>query len=83
MMIPINPLEIAKKAFPILTWAKEYDTGIAISDLVAGITVALTLIPQSIAYASLAGLEPQVLFIQNDKISIVSKTIHFTICFYL
>lgn len=67
-MIPINPLVIAKKAFPILTWAREYDAGTAVSDLVAGITVALTLIPQSIAYSSLAGLEPQVNFIYDHKI---------------
>ncbi|XP_077294159.1 sodium-independent sulfate anion transporter-like [Arctopsyche grandis] len=59
MMIPINPERILKKALPITSWAREYDAGTAVSDLVAGITVALTLIPQSIAYASLAGLEPQ------------------------
>jgi sodium-independent sulfate anion transporter 11 len=31
-----------------------------VADLVAGVTVGLTLIPQAIAYASLAGLDPQV-----------------------
>ncbi|KAL4702129.1 hypothetical protein ACJJTC_016053 [Scirpophaga incertulas] len=45
--------------FPILQWSVSYDSGTAVGDLIAGITVALTLIPQSIAYASLAGFEPQ------------------------
>ncbi|KAJ8978074.1 hypothetical protein NQ317_000632, partial [Molorchus minor] len=44
---------------PFLQWSKGYNVDKAISDLVAGITVGLTLIPQSLAYASLAGLEPQ------------------------
>ncbi|XP_063533837.1 sodium-independent sulfate anion transporter-like isoform X1 [Cydia strobilella] len=43
----------------ILHWSKSYELGTGVGDLIAGITVALTLIPQSIAYASLAGLEPQ------------------------
>lgn len=31
-------------------------------DLIAGITVALTVIPQGLAYALIAGLAPQVFF---------------------
>jgi MFS superfamily sulfate permease-like transporter len=31
-----------------------------VQDMLAGLTVALTLIPQSIAYAEVAGLQPQV-----------------------
>lgn len=42
--------------FPFLTWFKEYDVGKFRIDLLAGITVALVLIPQSMAYAQLAGL---------------------------
>ncbi|CAH1996914.1 unnamed protein product [Acanthoscelides obtectus] len=48
-----------RKVFPFLHWSKQYDLDKAICDLVAGITIGLTLIPQSLAYASLAGLEPQ------------------------
>lgn len=44
----------------ILSWLKDYNTDSAISDLIAGITVGLTVMPQSLAYASLAGLQPQV-----------------------
>lgn len=44
------------KFLPFLAWFKDYDTGKLKIDLVAGITVALVLIPQSMAYAQLAGL---------------------------
>jgi SulP family sulfate permease len=44
------------KIFPFLDWFKDYDTGKFKVDLLAGITVALVLIPQSMAYAQLAGL---------------------------
>ncbi len=44
------------KIFPFLSWFKGYDTGKFRIDLLAGITVALVLIPQSMAYAQLAGL---------------------------
>lgn len=43
----------------VLSWLQEYNTDSAISDLIAGITVGLTVMPQSLAYATLAGLEPQ------------------------
>lgn len=44
--------------FPFLTWMKGYTFDFFRSDLVAGITVAVVLIPQSMAYAILAGLPP-------------------------
>ncbi len=44
------------KIFPFLLWFKGYKLGEFKLDLVAGITVALVLIPQSMAYAQLAGL---------------------------
>lgn len=43
----------------ILNWIPHYTIRDGIGDLIAGITVGLTLMPQSIAYASLAGLSPQ------------------------
>ncbi|XP_072931925.1 sodium-independent sulfate anion transporter-like [Epargyreus clarus] len=54
-----NPGQLAGRVLPILRWSRTYDLRTGIGDLIAGITVALTLIPQSIAYASLAGFEPQ------------------------
>ena len=44
------------KVFPFLLWFKDYKVGVFKLDLVAGITVAMVLIPQSMAYAQLAGL---------------------------
>jgi MFS superfamily sulfate permease-like transporter len=44
------------KFFPFLLWFKGYKPETFKLDLVAGITVALVLIPQSMAYAQLAGL---------------------------
>lgn len=49
-------MNIILKFLPFLSWFKEYDGGKFKIDLLAGITVALVLIPQSMAYAQLAGL---------------------------
>lgn len=48
------------KRMPILSWLPLYNLDKAVSDLVAGITVGLTVIPQAIAYSNIAGLPPQV-----------------------
>ncbi len=45
-----------QKIFPFLEWFKDYDSGKFKIDFIAGLTVALVLIPQSMAYAQLAGL---------------------------
>lgn len=42
--------------FPFLGWLRDYNRDTLRSDLLAGMTVALVLIPQSMAYAQLAGL---------------------------
>jgi MFS superfamily sulfate permease-like transporter len=44
------------KIFPFLLWFKGYKVGDFKIDFLAGLTVALVLIPQSMAYAQLAGL---------------------------
>ena len=44
--------------FPILEWSKEYQRSWLKSDILAGITVGVMLIPQGIAYAIIAGLPP-------------------------
>ncbi|KAG8225925.1 hypothetical protein J437_LFUL005961 [Ladona fulva] len=48
-----------KRRIPILRWLPSYNRKDAVGDLVAGITVGLTVIPQSLAYSSIAGLPPQ------------------------
>ena len=47
-----------KKAFPFLRWFEGYSVSSLQTDMIAGLTVALVLIPQSMAYAQLAGLPP-------------------------
>ena len=49
-----------RRRVPICEWAPRYDREKAVSDLVAGVTVGLTVIPQGIAYANIAELEPKV-----------------------
>jgi SulP family sulfate permease len=44
------------RIFPFLNWFKNYTPSDLRSDLLSGLTVALVLIPQSMAYAQLAGL---------------------------
>lgn len=45
---------------PVLAWARHYDRDTFISDGVAALIVTIMLIPQSLAYALLAGLPPEV-----------------------
>ncbi len=49
----------ASRFLPILDWGRRYDRGTLVSDLVAAVIVTLMLIPQSLAYAQLAGLPAQ------------------------
>ena len=52
-------LKQIKKKAPIITWLPNYTADFAISDVIAGVTVGLTVIPQGIAYATVANLPPQ------------------------
>ncbi|MGD8933809.1 MAG: solute carrier family 26 protein, partial [Gammaproteobacteria bacterium] len=53
--IVANPLRL----LPFLSWIdKCKDPSVLTADVIAGITVALVLVPQSMAYAQLAGLPP-------------------------
>ena len=45
---------------PILDWGRGYNRTVLTSDLVAAMIVTIMLIPQSLAYAMLAGLPPEV-----------------------
>nr|XP_014086165.1 sodium-independent sulfate anion transporter [Bactrocera oleae] len=47
------------KRLPILNWLPHYNRDDAIGDLIAGITVGLTVIPQGLAYSGVAGLPTQ------------------------
>ncbi len=49
-----------KRFFPILTWGRDYSRMTFEADIVAAVIVTIMLIPQSLAYALLAGLPPEV-----------------------
>nr|CAD7410851.1 unnamed protein product [Timema cristinae] len=48
-----------EKTIPAVKWMRGYNKKDIIHDVIAGLTVGLTAIPQGIAYAVVAGLQPQ------------------------
>ncbi|CAK8675131.1 sodium-independent sulfate anion transporter-like [Clavelina lepadiformis] len=52
-------VDTVKQKLPIITWLPNYRLKTLKCDLIAGLTVGLTVIPQGMAYAALAGLELQ------------------------
>ncbi|SEO72613.1 sulfate permease, SulP family [Salinihabitans flavidus] len=56
MTLPALTRPDLSRYFPILQWSKTYDRETLTSDLVAAVIVTIMLIPQSLAYALLAGL---------------------------
>lgn len=57
-MKPIK--EIARNYLPILEWGATYNSKILVNDLVVALIVTIMLIPQSLAYAQLAGLPAEI-----------------------
>lgn len=51
-----NWKELVSRRIYILSWIRNYDQNTAVSDLIAGVTLGLTLIPQALSYAALAHL---------------------------
>lgn len=49
-----------KRYLPILEWGRTYNRSVLTNDLMAAVIVTIMLIPQSLAYALLAGLPPVV-----------------------
>ncbi|KAI7872151.1 sulfate transporter family-domain-containing protein [Spinellus fusiger] len=45
--------------FPIITWIHRYNVQWLVRDLIAGITVGIVIVPQSMGYAKLAMLSPE------------------------
>lgn len=52
-------MKTLKKRLPILNWLPKYNRNDALGDLIAGLTVGLTVIPQGLAYSGVVGLPPQ------------------------
>ena len=53
-------MEGLKRYFPILDWGRSYTKDTLLDDGLAAIIVTIMLIPQSLAYAMLAGLPPEI-----------------------
>jgi sulfate permease, SulP family len=51
---------LLRRYFPIFEWGASYNKQTATNDLVVAVIVSIMLIPQSLAYAQLAGLPPEV-----------------------
>lgn len=49
-----------RRYLPFLDWLVRYDRANLVGDLMAGLVVAIMLVPQAMAYAMLAGLPPEV-----------------------
>lgn len=52
-------IEQLRKFIPVLDWGRTYNGAALSNDLVAAVIVTIMLIPQSLAYALLAGLPPE------------------------
>jgi SulP family sulfate permease len=60
--VPTGPAIASRIAsvLPVLSWGRRYGRAQLVSDLVAAVIVTIMLVPQSLAYAMLAGLPPEV-----------------------
>ena len=52
-----------RERFPFVQWLIRYRPRTFVSDVIAGLTVGLMVVPQALAYASIAGLPLQVLMV--------------------
>lgn len=56
-----KPLEFfVLNRLPIIKWIRKYRPRTFVSDVIAGLTVGLMVVPQALAYASIAGLPLEV-----------------------
>ena len=58
-MFPLNVSSALRRLLPFMAWLPHVNRRSLRADTIAGISVALVAIPQSLAYAQLAGLPPQ------------------------
>ncbi|MCM2563398.1 sulfate permease [Lutimaribacter sp. EGI FJ00015] len=59
MTLPKITRATLERNLPIFEWSRTYDRDTLTSDMVAAVIVTIMLIPQSLAYALLAGLPPE------------------------
>ena len=76
-------IEIFRKYLPILEWGKAYTSKTAVNDLVVAVIVTIMLIPQSLAYAQLAGLPPRSAFMHPWRHSFCMQSLEHRVRFLL
>ncbi|TFY76919.1 hypothetical protein EWM64_g7091 [Hericium alpestre] len=54
-----DAIDYFKRLFPIFGWITRYNLGWLTGDVIAGVTVGIVLVPQSMSYAQIATLPPQ------------------------
>ncbi|KAA1471250.1 sulfate permease [Dentipellis sp. KUC8613] len=54
-----DAIDYVKRLFPIFGWITRYNLGWLTGDVIAGVTVGIVLVPQSMSYAQIATLPPQ------------------------
>ena len=52
-------LRSLSRYIPVLDWGRSYNSNALSNDLIAAVIVTIMLVPQSLAYALLAGLPPE------------------------
>ncbi|KAI8336109.1 sulfate transporter family-domain-containing protein [Chlamydoabsidia padenii] len=57
--LPKHSIDYLVSLFPIATWIHRYNLAWLVRDLIAGITVGIVVVPQSMGYAKIAQLPPQ------------------------
>ncbi|KAG1057956.1 hypothetical protein G6F43_000238 [Rhizopus delemar] len=57
--LPKSIVNYLTDLLPIIQWIHHYNTSWLIQDMIAGITVGMLIVPQGIAYAKIANLDPQ------------------------
>ncbi|KAK9696792.1 hypothetical protein K7432_012282 [Basidiobolus ranarum] len=55
----VDPKHAAKRIFPIISWLPRYNRKWLLGDIIAGLTIGIMVVPQALAYASLASLPVQ------------------------
>uniref|UniRef100_A0A8B9JQF2 Solute carrier family 26 member 11 n=1 Tax=Astyanax mexicanus TaxID=7994 RepID=A0A8B9JQF2_ASTMX len=61
-LLPRCSTGTVRSCFPLLAWLPRYNLAWFKMDLLAGLTVGLTVVPQGLAYAEVAGLPVQVIY---------------------
>ncbi|KAH8554681.1 sulfate transporter family-domain-containing protein [Umbelopsis sp. PMI_123] len=57
--LPVYTKEYFASLFPIFTWIHRYNVTWLVSDIIAGVTVGIVVVPQGMGYAKIAQLPPQ------------------------